>query len=64
MLELCRCPNIYGPDCIYIYIDHGLWILGLTNLAVCQSFHMFTEQHLLYGKQEAERVLVNVDYSN
>ncbi len=17
MLELCRCPNIYGPDCIY-----------------------------------------------
>ncbi len=20
MLELCRCPNIYGPDCIYIYI--------------------------------------------
>ncbi len=18
MLELCRCPNIYGPDCIYI----------------------------------------------
>ncbi len=19
MLELCRCPNIYGPDCIYIY---------------------------------------------
>ncbi len=20
MLELCRCPNIYGPDCVYIYI--------------------------------------------
>ncbi len=22
MLELCRCPNIYGPDCIcpYLYI--------------------------------------------
>ncbi len=19
MLELCRCPNIYGPDCTYIY---------------------------------------------
>ncbi len=18
MLELCRCPNIYGPDCIYM----------------------------------------------
>ncbi len=21
MLELCRCPNIYGPDCIYILMD-------------------------------------------
>ncbi len=18
MLELCRCPNIYGPDCMYV----------------------------------------------
>ncbi len=26
MLELCRCPNIYGPDCIIqhvIYMDRG-----------------------------------------
>ncbi len=22
MLELCRCPNIYGPDCIYVTLDH------------------------------------------
>ncbi len=21
MLELCRCPNIYGPDCIYIFFN-------------------------------------------
>ncbi len=21
MLELCRCPNIYGPDCIYVYVQ-------------------------------------------
>ncbi len=25
MLELCRCPNIYGPDCIY---DTGKSIRG------------------------------------
>ncbi len=28
MLELCRCPNIYGPDCIYIYIYIYKYILG------------------------------------
>ncbi len=38
------------------------WILGLTNLSVCQSFQIFTEQHLLYGKQETESVLANEDY--
>ncbi len=26
MLELCRCPNIYGPDCIYIYIYIYIYI--------------------------------------
>ncbi len=29
MLELCRCPNIYGPDCVcvYIYIYIYIYIL-------------------------------------
>ncbi len=22
MLELCRCPNIYGPDCICVCVCH------------------------------------------
>ncbi len=27
MLELCRCPNIYGPDCIlYIYIYIHIYV--------------------------------------
>ncbi len=26
MLELCQCPNIYGPDCIYIYIHMYIYI--------------------------------------
>ncbi len=26
MLELCRCPNIYGPDCISVYIVSLLYI--------------------------------------
>ncbi len=26
MLELCRCPNIYGPDCIYIHIHTHTYI--------------------------------------
>ncbi len=27
MLELCRCPNIYGPDCILMNIN--AWVSGL-----------------------------------
>ncbi len=31
MLELCQCPNIYGPDCIYVYI-RGVNINALTHV--------------------------------
>ncbi len=30
MLELCRCPNIYGPDCILIKIKH-FYIQAIEN---------------------------------
>ncbi len=31
MLELCRCPNIYGPDCIYIQTWSEL-LVSLVNM--------------------------------
>ncbi len=32
MLELCRCPNIYGPDCIYIHTHTHILYMELMKL--------------------------------
>ncbi len=29
MLELCRCPNIYGPDCIFLF--NKAFVNSVTN---------------------------------
>ncbi len=43
MLELCRCPNIYGPDCIYSkYICFISIVLSLENIFI----FTFTFMHL------------------
>ncbi len=34
MLELCRCPNIYGPDCIS-HCASSFWIFYYENLTYC-----------------------------
>ncbi len=57
MLELCRCPNIYGPDCRYrknetplpVRCKHfaNLW----PTVDLCSSKMMIAEvlhQHVLY----------------
>ncbi len=49
MLELCRCPNIYGPDCIYIYF-YGMNMLEkhsvLTQVALV-PWHMSLQKPIL-----------------
>ncbi len=35
MLELCRCPNIYGPDCIYIYIYICVCVCVCVYVYIC-----------------------------
>ncbi len=44
MLELCRCPNIYGPDCICIkYILNA----SKSTLMKCQNMDYIIIQHNL-----------------
>ncbi len=46
MLELCRCPNIYGPDCIYIYKKSAHFLLS--NIYIyAKNIYKYIEQFQL-----------------
>ncbi len=50
MLELCRCPNIYGPDCMYvcmyvcIYIYLYIYIYICIYMYVCRRIFIVSEE--------------------
>ncbi len=41
MLELCRCPNIYGPDCICIYVYVYVYVYIYVCVCVCVCVRVY-----------------------
>ncbi len=48
MLELCRCPNIYGPDCMCMYVC--MYVCICVCMYVCMYMSIF-RVHVIDGPQ-------------
>ncbi len=47
MLELCRCPNIYGPDCI-LPLLHLIFLMYLFFCGESLNYHTQDEYVTLF----------------
>ncbi len=50
MLELCRCPNIYGPDCISIWLTCNKALFVCVCVCVCVCIYTHTHTHTVVIK--------------